>query len=183
MKKLNYKLINSDIVHNGVVFDLQVDHIEYESGNTAIREVALHNGGAVVVPVVKDGKIILVNQFRYPFKKFLLELPAGKLDPDEDPLVCASRELTEETGYSTENFIKLGVICTTPGFCTEILHIYLATDLRHGDHSREEGEFGMEVHEYDLNQIGEMMLKGEIIDSKTISGLHLYKEYLKSNGR
>lgn len=177
MKGMNFKVLKSDILFHGKVFDLQVDEIEYDSGNKGIREVAVHNGGAVVVPVKADGKIILVKQFRYPFQDFLLELPAGKLEKNEDPIECATRELTEETGYSTDTITKLGKIYTTPGFCTEVLHIYLVENLKSGNHNREEGEYGMEVYEFTLEEINEKIRTGEIVDAKTISGIHFYKLY------
>ncbi|MCF8240579.1 MAG: NUDIX hydrolase [Melioribacteraceae bacterium] len=172
---MNFNVKNSKILFSGKVFDLKVDEIEYhESGNHGIREVAVHPGGAVVVPILDDGKILLVKQFRYPFQKFLMELPAGKLDPGEDPIKCAQRELTEETGYSTENITKLGKIATTPGFCTEVLHIYLAKDLKPGNHSREEGEYGMEIYKFKLDEITAKIQSGEIIDAKTIAGIFYY---------
>jgi len=175
----NYKVKKSEILFRGKVFDLQVDELEYNSGNKGIREIAVHPGGAVVVPVKDDNKIVMVSQFRYPFQKFLLEMPAGKLDKNEDPLVCATRELEEETGYKSKSIIKLGSICTTPGFCTEVLHIFLAEGLVPGNHNREEGEHGMEVHELTLEEIEQKILAGEIIDAKSISGVLLYKLYIK----
>ena len=177
----NYKVKKSEILFRGKVFDLQVDEIEYDSGNKGIREIAVHPGGAVVVPLKDDGRIIMVKQFRYPFQKFLLEMPAGKLDKNEDPLVCAVRELEEETGYKTNNIVKLGSICTTPGFCTEVLHIYLAEDLIPGNHNREEGEHGMEVFELTLDEIDSKIRLGEIVDSKSICGVQLFKLCKKSS--
>src|SRR4030065_178781 len=115
---MNFKIVKSEILYKGKVFDLQVDEIKYNSGNRGIREIAVHPGGAVIVPVKEDGKIVMITQFRYPFNKFMLEFPAGKLDKDEDPLKCAVRELEEETGYKSKNVFKLGEICTTPGFCS-----------------------------------------------------------------
>ena len=173
----NYTVKKREILFRGKVFDLQVDEIEYDSGNKGIREIAVHPGGAVVVPLKDDGRIIMVKQFRYPFQKFLLEMPAGKLDKNEDPLVCAVRELEEETGYKTKNIIKLGSICTTPGFCTEVLHIFLAKDLTPGNHNREEGEHGMEVFEFTIEEIEKKILAGEIVDAKTICGVQLLKLY------
>lgn len=126
---MNYKVLKSEIKYHGKVFDHQVDEILYDSGNIGIREVAVHPGGAVVIPIKDDGKIILVKQFRYPLQKTLIELPAGKLDLNEDPLKCAVRELEEETGYKAKHFEKLGAIYTAPGYCTEILHIFKATGL------------------------------------------------------
>jgi ADP-ribose pyrophosphatase len=176
---MNFKVIKSEIFFRGKVFDLEIDQIEYNSGNIGIREVAVHPGGAVVVPLKSDGKIVLVNQYRYPFKKFMIEVPAGKLDKNEDPYICAKRELEEETGYTSEDVVKLGEIRTTPGFCTEVLHIYLARQLKEGNHNREEGEQGMEVIEVDLAYAEEMIMRGEITDSKTICGIFMAKKYLK----
>jgi ADP-ribose pyrophosphatase len=172
---MNYKLLKSQILFKGKVFDHQVDEIEYESGNRGIREVAIHPGGAVVVPVKDDGKIILVKQFRYPLQNTLIELPAGKLDKDEDPLVCATRELEEETGYKAKEIKKLGRIYTAPGYCTEILHIYSARGLTPGNHNREEGEQGMEIFELSINEIEKMITNGEITDAKTIVGIFYLK--------
>lgn len=172
---MNFKIKNSEIKFRGKVFDLQVDEIVYDSGREGIWEVAVHPGGAVVVPVKDDGKIVMVKQFRYPMQKQLIELPAGKLNKDEDPLVCAIRELEEETGYRSDNVFKLGSICTSPGFCTEVLHIYLAKDLIPGNHNREEGEYGMEIFEFTLNEVEEKISSGEIIDAKTICGIYMYK--------
>ena len=171
---MNYKVDKSETIFKGRVFEIRVDDITYNSGNKGIREVVLHNGGAVVVAVTLENKIVMVKQYRYPFDKFLLELPAGKLEKGEDPEVCASRELTEETGYRTKQITKLGSIYTTPGFCSEELHIYLAENLQPGDHCREEGEYGMEVFEYTLNEVTEMILDGRIKDSKTIAGISYY---------
>lgn len=175
---MNYKLLKSEILYKGKVFDHQVDEIEYESGNKGIREIAIHPGGAVVVPVKDDGKIILVKQFRYPLQKTLIELPAGKLDKDEDPLICATRELEEETGYKAKEIKKLGQIYTAPGYCTEILHIYYAKGLTPGNHNREEGEHGMEILEISLNEIEKMIDQGDINDAKTIVGIHYVKNLL-----
>jgi len=181
--KRNYKVLNSAVIFKGKVFDLRVDDIEYESGNSGIREVAVHPGGAVVVAVKDNNKIILVKQFRYPFQKLFLELPAGKLDTNEEPMLCALRELEEETGYTASDIIKLGSITTTPGFCTEVLHIYLATGLKEGNHHREEGEYGMEILEFSPDDIEKMIIKGDIVDAKTISGIYLAKSYIGNTSK
>ena len=175
---MNYKIDKSEIIYRGKVFDIQVDEITYNSGNKGIREIALHAGGAVVLPLKDDGKIVMIKQFRYPFDKFMLEFPAGKLDKGEDPLNCAYRELEEETGYRSDNFTKLGAICTTPGFCSEILHLYLARDLVAGKHNREEGEAGMEVLELPLDEVESKIKTGEISDAKTICAIHLAENYI-----
>jgi ADP-ribose pyrophosphatase len=175
---MNFKIKNSEIKFHGKVFDLRVDNIIYNSGNEGIREVAVHPGGAVVVAANGNGKIIFVKQYRYPLDKALIELPAGKLEKNEDPIHCAIRELEEETGYSSGKIEKLGSIFTTPGFCTEELHIYLAKDLKPGNHNREEGEFGMQIFELSLDEIEGKIKTAEIKDSKTICGIYMYRNFL-----
>jgi ADP-ribose pyrophosphatase len=175
---MNYRIVKSDIIYSGKVFNIKVDQIEYNTGNKAVREVAEHPGGAVVVPVTEEGKIVMVTQHRFPVNEILLELPAGKLSKGEDPKLCAVRELEEETGYKSDNVNKLGSIFTTPGYSTEKLWIYLAKDLKPGDHNREEGEFGMEVFELSLKEVEEKIYNGEIVDGKTICGIYLAKSYL-----
>jgi len=179
---MNYSIKHTDEIFFGHVFDVKVDAIEYNSGNASRRETVIHPGGAVIVAVKPNGKIILVKQFRHPFKEFLFELPAGKLDKNEDPLLCAKRELIEETGYRTDNVSKLGKIYTSPGYCNEILHIYLAKDLLPGNHAREEGEENMELFELSLPEIDEMIGTGKIVDAKTISGIYYYKNFIQTEG-
>jgi len=174
---MNYKILKSEIIFRGKVFNTKVDQIEYDSGNKAVREVAEHPGGAVVVPVTDDGKIVMVTQHRYPLNKVLLELPAGKLNKDEDPFICAVRELEEETGYKSKNVTELASIYTTPGYSTEKLWIYLAKDLKPGDHNREEGEFGMQVFELSMQEIENKIYNGEIVDGKTICGIYFAKKH------
>lgn len=177
---MNFKVVDSNIIFKGKVFDVKVDQIEYNgTKNLASRQVAVHPGGAVVVPVKSDGKIVMITQYRYPHDKVIIELPAGKLEKDEDPFLCAARELTEETGYSSDNITKLGKIFTTPGFCDEVLHFYLAQNLVEGDHAREEGEEGMEILELSIDEIEEKIRNGEIVDAKTICGISLYRLFEK----
>jgi ADP-ribose pyrophosphatase len=175
---MNYRILKSEIVFSGKVFNTKVDQIEYTSGNRSVREVAEHPGGAVVVPVTDDGKIIMVTQHRFPVNKVLLELPAGKLGKNENPLHCAIRELEEETGYKSDNVKEIGSIYTTPGYSTEKLWIYLAKDLKPGNHNREEGEFGMQVFKFTLKEVEDKIYSGEIVDGKTICGIYLSKKYI-----
>jgi ADP-ribose pyrophosphatase len=177
---MNFRIVISEVVYRGKVFNTKVDQIEYNSGNKAVREVAEHLGGAVVVPITDNGKIIMVTQYRFPVDKILLELPAGKLGQNEDPQLCAVRELEEETGYKSDNVKALGSIYTTPGYSTEKLFIYLAKDLKPGNHNREEGEYGMEVFEFTLKEVEEKIYNGEIVDGKTICGIFLLRKFLNS---
>jgi len=173
---MNFKVTKSDIVFQGKVFDIKLEQIEYNTtGNKGRREVVLHPGGAVILPITPEGKIIFVKQYRYPFDKIMIELPAGKLDKGEDPFNCATRELTEETGYTSGNIKKLGKIYTSPGFCNEVLHIFLAENLSPGNHAREEGEEGMEIIELSLTEAEDKIRYGEIVDAKTIAGIYMYK--------
>ena len=160
-------------MYRGKVFDLIVDRVEYPSGNTGVREIAHHPGGAVVVPLLDDGRVLLVKQLRYPFGRHIVEVPAGKLSPGEEPRVAAARELEEETGYVAGSLELLTSIYTTPGFCDEVLHIFLATNLKESPsgHRREEGEFSMTVQPVLLQEALAMVERGEITDGKTIVGL------------
>jgi ADP-ribose pyrophosphatase len=169
------KTIKTERHYHGRVFDLILEEIEYSSGNRTTREIASHPGGAVVVPLLENGNIIFVRQFRYPHKQFVIELPAGKLEPNEDPLVCAKRELQEETGYHADKIEKLTAIYTTPGFCNETLHIYLATGLSKSEFGQklEEGELSLTIETIPLTKAIEMIEQGEIVDSKTICGILL----------
>jgi ADP-ribose pyrophosphatase len=176
---MNYRIVKSEVIFKGKVFNTIVNQIEYDSGNKAVREVAEHPGGAVVVPVTDAGKIVMVTQHRFPMNEVLLELPAGKLNKDEDPFICAVRELEEETGYKSNNVKELGSIYTTPGYSTEKLWIYLAKDLKPGNHNREEGEFGMQVLELSFDEIENKIHSGDIVDSKTICGIFLAKKFIQ----
>ena len=178
----NLKVLKSEKLHAGKVFSLIVDHIEYPSGNRGIREVAQHPGGAVAVPVLPNGDILLVRQFRYPIKQLLYELPAGKLNPNEDPRTCAARELEEETGYIAGSLEKLTAIYTTPGFCDELLHIYLAVDVKKSGKGQqlEEGELNLTVETVPFQKAVSMIENGEIVDGKSICGILLAQRRLKS---
>ncbi len=175
------KVLKSERLYVGKVFNLLVDHIEYPSGNRGKREVAEHPGGAVAVPILANGDIVLIRQFRYPMKKFLFELPAGKLDPNEDPEHCARRELEEETGFVSSSWEKLTAMYTTPGFCDELLHIYLARDVRESSKGQklEEGEMNLTVEIVPFPKAVSMIEHGEIVDGKSICGILLAERKLQ----
>jgi len=174
-----------EILYRGRVVDLVVDEIQYPSGKTGLREIVRHPGGSVVVPLFEDGTVLLVQQLRYPLGEEILELPAGKLAPGEDPREAAGRELEEETGYRAAHLAKLSSIYTSPGFCDEELHIYLATGLARsaGGPRREEGEASMTMQSVTLSEALAMIGRGEIRDGKTIVGLLLTVNRLRAEGR
>jgi ADP-ribose pyrophosphatase len=176
------KTLRSERRYSGNVFNVVVDDIEYPSGNRGLREVVEHSGGAVVVPLLDDGSVLLVNQFRYPVKKDLLELPAGKLAPGEDPKACAARELEEETGYSAGTLTKLAAIFTTPGFCSEQLHLYVASQLKKLPEGQrlEEGEMDLSVQAIPIDEVMKMIENHVIVDGKTICGVFMVERQIRS---
>jgi ADP-ribose pyrophosphatase len=135
-----------------------------------IREVFQHPGGAAVVPLLPDGKVLLVRQYRYPMEEYLLELPAGKIDHSEPPEQTAARELAEETGYQAGCLEKIAEFYSTPGFCNELLHIYLATELSPVKAHQDEDE-EIEVLPFTLTELQEMAQTGKIRDGKTLIGI------------
>ncbi len=182
---MRLKVLKRNEIYEGRVFNVIVDDIEYPNGKHSIREVAEHAGGAVVLALFPDKRIILVRQHRYPFDAYITELPAGKLNYGEDPLHCAQRELAEETGYSAARWDKLIAIYTSPGFCSETLHIFLARDLTALPQGRalEEGEETMTMEFVSLDEAMNMIDRHEIVDAKSICGIMLTDRLLKKGGQ
>ena len=169
------RLLRSEVLYRGKAFDLVVDRVELSPGRERLREVARHPGGAVIVPLFEDGTVLLVEQLRYPLRERILELPAGKLSPGEVPPEAAARELEEETGYRAGRLTPLLSVYTTPGFCDEELHLFLATELAplDGGPRREEGESSMTLHRMSLHDAIALVDQGRMKDAKTIIGLVL----------
>ena len=172
------KTIASEKLFDGRVIRVRRDTVELPNGSTSTREVVEHPGGVAIVPVDADGNVYMVRQYRYPLKRLCLELPAGKLEYGEDHRECGIRELSEETGMEAGNFEYLGVFCPSPGFCQELIHLYLATDLREGERHPDEDEF-LEVEKYPLSELIQMIKEGKLQDGKTVIGLLLAKEVLQ----
>ena len=172
------KQISSDIKFKGRIVTLRVDDAELCNGKLVKREVVEHPGGVGVLPLDGEGFCYMVRQFRYPFGRQFLEIPAGKLEYGEEHYPCAVRELSEETGLSAGSMIYLGACATSPGFSSEVLHIYLAKDLSFGDMHPDENEF-LNVEKYRFEDIYEMVMNGEIDDAKTIIAVLKTAEYLK----
>ena len=171
------KQIKSETVFEGLIVDVRSDVAELQTGKHVLREVVVHPGGVGIVPLTDDGKIILVRQYRYPMCEELLEIPAGKLDKNEDPLECAKRELSEETGNTAAEIISLGEIYPSPGFCREVLHIYLAMGLKQGEMHLDEDEY-LSVEACCIDELTDKIMNNEIADAKTVIGILKTKEYL-----
>ena len=164
------KTLTSDVVYDGKIITVYNDKVEISTGKSSYREVVEHSGGVVILAVHKKDnieKILMVKQFRYPLKQALLELPAGKLEKDEDPFEAAKRELTEETGYIAQNWEDLGYIYTSPGYSNEKLYLYKATNLEYVGDCPDEGEILIE-YEFSTDEIKKMIQNGDITDAKTI---------------
>lgn len=163
--------ISSEDVFDGVLLHVKRDYVKLPNGNKAVREWIKHQGASAVIPVLPNGDIILVRQYRYPIGKVTLEIPAGKLDaPDEDPLVCAKRELSEETGYSAEKYVKLHDLATTVGFSNEWIHLYMAEGLTRGRQHTDPDEF-INLVVMPLDEALDLVIKGEIYDAKSVTAI------------
>lgn len=171
------KIISSDTKYKGDVLTLRVDQVELSGGVQSVREIVEHNGAVGVVPVTRDGEVILVRQFRSASRKVMLELPAGKLEKGEDPFSCGERELEEETGYVAGCMEKLTSYYSSPAILEEILHLYIAFDLKPGKVHLDEDEF-LECVKMPLAEIKQKIISGEIQDAKTIIGILLAEQYL-----
>ena len=160
------KQISSETIYDGKIIKVCKDTALLPNGNTAIREIVKHNGGICIAPLTENNELLFVKQFRYPYGKILLELPAGKRDNNEDPIEGAKRELKEETGATSDKIIPLGQLYPTVAYCDEIIWLYLATGLKFGEQKLDEDEF-LSVTKIPLDVAANMVLNGEIKDSKT----------------
>ena len=178
MDKLTEKMVKSEQIYDGKIVHLYVDEVQLPNGKTAKRELVRHNGAVAIVPVHSDGRVTLVRQYRHAAGRVLLEIPAGTLNPTENPEVCAVRELQEETGYKPGKLEKLGGIFVAPGYTTEFIHLSMATDLSVSPLALDEDEF-IEIETMSFEQALDLIRSGEIVDGKSISGLMLAKDHLE----
>ncbi|MBR2043481.1 MAG: NUDIX hydrolase [Clostridia bacterium] len=177
---LEEKTISSQTVFKGRIITLKKDVALLPDGSEASREFIEHPGGVCVVPLTDKNEVLMVRQFRYPYKEVVLEIPAGKKDPGEDPFTTGKRELKEETGATAAEYIELGELYPSPGYCGEIIWMYGAKGLEFGEISPDDDEF-LEVEKVPLKTAVEMIIKGEIKDAKTQSAI-LKINYLLENG-
>lgn len=180
--RLNYieTMVESEVKFKGRIVTVRSDKARLHNGKIVSREVVEHPGGVGIVPVDKDGNVIMVKQYRYPIGKTIIEIPAGKLEYGEDPFECAVRELKEETGCKAEKLVSLGEMLPSPGYCKETLYTYLALNLIEGDMRLDEDEF-LDVERIPLEKLVDMVMSGEITDGKTIVGILKADKYLKDN--
>ena len=171
------KQTETETVYKGLIVNIRRDKAELQNGAVVPREVVEHPGGVGIVPVTGDNKILMVRQYRYPMEEELLEIPAGKLDGGESPLECAKRELSEETGCTAGEFVDLGAIYPSPGFCRETLFLYLALGLQSGDMHLDEGEF-LSVEAVGIDELVGMIMRNQLPDAKSVIGVLKAKEYL-----
>ena len=166
-------------IYEGKVLNLRVDTVELPDKKYSKREIVEHPEAVGILPITKEGKIILVEQFRKPVEKSLLEIPAGKVESKEKPIVCALRELEEETGYTSSEIKKINQFYTTPGFSNEIMHIFLATNLKKGNAKPDDDEY-IKKYEFTIGEILEKIKKGELEDSKTLVAILQYREIINN---
>ncbi len=162
---------SNEEVFSGRLLKVQRDSVKLPNGHDTTREYIRHPGAVAIVPVLDDGRVVLVKQCRYPLGTLLWEIPAGKLDPGEDAAKCAQRELSEETGYEAERWQRLLSVATTPGFSDEIIHLYKACGLKKYAQHTDEDEF-IGVSAFTQQELREMVAAGALYDAKSLCALY-----------
>ena len=157
-------------IYQGRIISLSRSTVELENGKTALREVVSHHGGVCVAALDEEDRLLMVRQFRFPAGEELLELPAGKMEPGEDPMACGLRELEEETGHTASRLELLTRMLPTPAYCTEVIHIFRALGLSPSRQHLDADEF-LSVERIPFPQAVEMVLEGRIPDGKTQLGI------------
>ena len=171
--------LGRELAYHGAVIDVYTDTVRVPNGKIAKWDYIGHMGAAAVIPVLPDGRILMVRQYRNALDRFTLELPAGKKDsPEEDMAVCAARELEEETGYHSDDLKWLISVNTTVAFCNEKIGIYVARNLVH-THQHLDEEEEVEVEAYTPEELTAKIFAGEMMDAKTVAGLLAYRESLR----
>ena len=174
------KTLSTKEIYKGRIITVHEDEIELPDGSKSSREVVEHSGGVCVAAITDEDEMFFVRQFRYPYKRVLLELPAGKLEKGEDPLEAGKREPQEECGVTAEKIIPMGTVYPTVAYCSEIIYLYAAKNLKKSHQNLDEGEF-LCVEKIKIDDAVKMVMKGEISDSKTVA-LVLKVARLKEEG-
>ena len=162
------KTISSEMIYQGSIINLRKDKVSLDGEKTSFREIVEHKGGVGIAAITKEGKMVLVKQYRKAAESALFEIPAGKLDKvGDDPISAARRELKEETGYKAENLTMLASFYTSVGFSNEMIYLFYASDLEPGEPCPDENE-NIQTFLFDIKELKEMIISGEICDAKTI---------------
>ncbi len=175
------KTISSEMIYQGSIINLRKDKVSLDGDKTSFREIVEHKGGVGIAAITKEGKMVLVKQYRKAAEKALFEIPAGKLDKaGDEPISAAIRELKEETGYKAENLTLLTSFYTSVGFSDEIIYLFYANDLEPGEPCPDENEH-IESFLFDIAELKEMIRNGKICDAKTIIAILMVENYAKAN--
>ncbi|WP_418723139.1 NUDIX domain-containing protein [Enorma sp.] len=166
---LHEQILNSETAWSGKIFDVECLEVKLPNGRVSRRDVVRHHGAVAIVALTESGKIALVRQYRTALDRVTVEIPAGKLEPGEDPLDCAKRELKEETGFVAGRIAYLTTIASSCGFSDELIHLYLATQLSFEGATPDEDEF-LNVDLVDVQELVDAVLDGKIEDAKTVVG-------------
>lgn len=177
---MNYKTIHSENIYHGRAFSVRRDEIKLPDGNTAHRDIIDHGGAVTILPLDSDGHIWFVRQYRHAAGVEILELPAGMLEEGEPPEMCARRETREEVGMAAGHLLKIGEFYLAPGYSTEYMHVYLATDLFPSPLPGDEDEF-LSVESIPIAQVFEMAKTGIFRDAKTLAALLLVQPFLNAS--
>lgn len=174
-----YERLDRKLVYEGTIINMYKDHIRVPNGNIVDWDFIGHKGAAAVIPITEDGKILLVRQWRNALDRFTIEIPAGGLEGSDEPMIdCAARELEEETGYKSDNLEFLVSLRTTVAFCNERIDVFVAKNLIKTSQKLDEDE-NIEVKAYDMEELLEMIRKGIMQDSKTVSAILAYKAFFE----
>ena len=177
LNDLTESCIATKTIRSGGMLTLKVDQVSLPSGRIGQREYVVHPGASVVVALLPNGHVLLEKQFRYPLHQVFIELPAGKIDASEAPLLTAQRELLEETGYSAKEWVALGSQHPCIGYSDEVIHMYLALGLTAGQHMRDEDE-ALELFDLSFADCLALIKSGQISDGKTMLALFMAEQYL-----
>ncbi|MBF2629728.1 NUDIX hydrolase [Listeria seeligeri] len=176
MDSLEEKTLHSEMLFKGNIIELQVDEVELPNGEHSKREIIKHPGAVAIIPFSADGSMYLVEQFRKPLEKTIIEIPAGKMEEGEEPIITAKRELEEETGFQSDDFTYLTSFYTSPGFANELLHIFVARDLRKVEKPlKQDADEFLNLVKVMPDEAEQLMQQQLIHDAKTMYAMEYWK--------